>query len=225
MFRIFNKNIEPFPDNLVKNLITNCKTYSHDYLKKDFIAELFEDDELDFLIVIKDSNGAIRGYAGLAEYTTDDDQNDYLELKILCVAQRPSVTTRSNIKRLSGKHILEQTEIFGVREGMDWIQLNSIINAIPYYHRFGYDFKNGRYFSKRNANLVKILESEIKYYGSDEDVPECIISKFDRYSDEFYRIGTISSKNNWDIDDDFEDTLSVHRDTSRENGYLMIKYI
>ena len=96
-----------YPVDIINKIIHNSKWLTRDKLKRDYVQEIFDDDDIYILVINYDSNGAIRGYAVISEYTTPDEKNDFYDIKILCCAQKPTVKTRFSPRRNSGKEMMK----------------------------------------------------------------------------------------------------------------------
>ena len=214
---------EGFPKKIVNKILSNIKTFSHDKLKKEYVEELFYDLEPDFLIVVNDSNGGLRGFACISEY--EDNGIESCKLDLLCCAKRHPMKRRSNCKIPNGKYLLDKIENF-VRFGNKYIEVDAISTAILYYYKNGYNFKCNKYQKGRLKRAIKKL---YKIYNSNMDLNEkedaiMKIHFLNRYINDFNNIDKMSNKKLWkDIEED-SCTLQEHRESITDDGYMMIKY-
>ena len=212
-----------FPENIVKKILANIKTFSHDKLKKDYVEELLVDYATDILIVVNDTSGAIRGFACVSEYKEDGEE--YCSLDLLCCAKKHSMKRRSNYKIPNGKYLLDKVENI-VKSDNKYIEVNAIPTAILYYYKNGYYFESNKYQKRRLKSAMKNLNKIYNSSKNDDDLEDNFrkIKFLDRYIDGYYDINDMSSKKLWKDIEENSSTLEEYKEGVSDDGYNMIKF-
>lgn len=119
---------------------------AHEYLRKDagtfnswcqdtlppaYVKSELEDSNL--IIILRDSDGSIRGIALLKVYETQ------MELLVLCSASRPAAADKARKMFGRGIDLLKMIQLLG-RNMPDGIKLYALETVIPLYYKFGWRF-------------------------------------------------------------------------------------
>ena len=123
------------------------KTLCMSDIKNDFLHDSLEDADYLFVHIFKyDGVEEIRGFACVI-HETDDNNDSYLYLKLICNSKFHSMETRiqeGKIK-MKGTDIMKQIIKLGEKLKAKYIKLDAIESVIAYYYNLGFRFENGEH--------------------------------------------------------------------------------
>jgi hypothetical protein len=106
-------------------------SWCQDTLPPEYVKSELEDSNL--IIILRDSDGSIRGIALLNVYERQ------MELLVLCSASRPAAADKARKMFGRGIDLLKMIQLLG-RNMSDGIKLYALETVIPLYYKFGWRF-------------------------------------------------------------------------------------
>ena len=174
---------------LKKKISKNLFTLSKGGINDEFFEDAFSDSEI--LIIGKDSdkNGNLHSIRGFALIQVDKSQYEYLNLALLCCAERPTVKTRQNTTSFRGTDFISLLKCFCINNYYQGITLYSLHQVMTYYYKYGWKLqtRTDTKYNLRGYDIHNLKEFRETMDTYDDTVINKYLLKYNRLFCDFYK--------------------------------------